>query len=65
MFKWALVFFVISLIAGLFGFTDVAVASAGIAKFLFFVFFGLCMVFLIAALIVGNKVRDYFRGRHV
>ena len=38
MLYWAIVFFVISLIASLFGFTGIAIAFAGIAKILFFVF---------------------------
>jgi len=37
MLKWALIFFVISLIAGFFGFSGVSSATAGIAKILFFV----------------------------
>ncbi len=38
MLYWAAIFFVIALIAGVFGFGGVAAASAGIAQFLFFVF---------------------------
>lgn len=41
MLSWALTFFILALIAGLFGFGGVAVASAGIAKILFVVFLGL------------------------
>jgi uncharacterized membrane protein YtjA (UPF0391 family) len=37
MLKWALIFFVISLIAGVFGFTGISAATAGIARILFFV----------------------------
>ncbi len=61
MLKWAAIFFVISLIAGLLGFTGVAVASASIAKFFFFLFLALCAVFLIAGLVAGAKLRDTFR----
>ena len=35
MLSWAVTFFVIALIAALFGFTGIAVAAAGIAKLLF------------------------------
>jgi uncharacterized membrane protein YtjA (UPF0391 family) len=35
MIKWAIIFFVISLIAGFFGFTNVAAGARGIAKALF------------------------------
>lgn len=36
--NWALIFLVLALIAGIFGFTGLAKESAGIAKILFFVF---------------------------
>lgn len=38
MLSWALTFFVLALIAGVLGFTGIAMASAGIAKILFVVF---------------------------
>lgn len=38
MLYWAAVFFIIALIAGVFGFGGVASASAGIAQILFFIF---------------------------
>ena len=38
MLKWALIFLVIALIAGALGFTGVAGAAIGIAKFLFVLF---------------------------
>jgi len=50
MLYWALVFFIISIIAGVLGFSSVAVVSASIAK-IFFVFF-LC-IFLLLLLGVG------------
>ena len=34
MLKWALFFFIISIVAGIFGFTGIAAAAAGIAKIL-------------------------------
>lgn len=36
--NWALIFLVLALIAGVFGFTGLAKESAGIARILFFVF---------------------------
>jgi uncharacterized membrane protein YtjA (UPF0391 family) len=63
MLRWALIFFLVSMIAGYFGFTDVAAASAGIAKILFGVFLALCLIFLAAGLFVAAKIRDLFRGR--
>jgi uncharacterized membrane protein YtjA (UPF0391 family) len=38
MLKWALIFLVIALIAGVFGFTDVEIVSATVAQVLFGVF---------------------------
>ena len=38
MLYWAAVFFIIALIAAIFGFTGIAIAAAGIAKILFFIF---------------------------
>jgi uncharacterized membrane protein YtjA (UPF0391 family) len=48
MLYWALTFFVVALIAAIMGFTGVAIAAAGIAKILFFVFLVLFLVSLIA-----------------
>jgi uncharacterized membrane protein YtjA (UPF0391 family) len=50
MLRWALGFFVIALIAALLGFTGIAVASAGIAKILFFIFLILFVVSLLGHL---------------
>ena len=38
MLYWAAVFFVIALVAGLLGFTGISIATAEIAKLLFFIF---------------------------
>ena len=56
MLRWALVFFIISVIAGLFGFTGIAAGSAAIAKTLFFVALALFAIFLIAGLSVGRAI---------
>jgi uncharacterized membrane protein YtjA (UPF0391 family) len=53
MLHWALVFLLIALVAGVFGFTGVYVAAAGIAKVLFFVF----LVLFIVSLITGGVSR--------
>jgi uncharacterized membrane protein YtjA (UPF0391 family) len=47
---WAVIFFVIALVAAVFGFTGIAVAAAGIAKILFFVFLVLFLVVLFGGL---------------
>jgi len=53
MLRLALFFFVISLVAAVFGFTGVAVASAEIARTLFFVAIVIFLVLLVAGLMTG------------
>ncbi len=50
MLKWALLFFLISLVAGVLGFTGIASGAAAIAKTLFFVAVVLFLVFLVIGL---------------
>jgi uncharacterized membrane protein YtjA (UPF0391 family) len=50
MLQWALAFFLIAILAAIFGFGGIAVASAGIAKLLFFVFLVLFLISLVAGL---------------
>jgi uncharacterized membrane protein YtjA (UPF0391 family) len=56
MLKLALFFFVISLIAALFGFTGISAAAAGIAKILFFIFIALFVILLVAGLMLGSAL---------
>jgi uncharacterized membrane protein YtjA (UPF0391 family) len=56
MLKWAIIFLVISLIAGALGFTGVARGAATIAKVLFGIFLILFVIFLILALTAVNVV---------
>ena len=56
MLRWAAIFLVIALVAALFGFTDIAAASAGIAKILFGIFLVLFLIALVFGLAVGSKV---------
>jgi uncharacterized membrane protein YtjA (UPF0391 family) len=58
MLKWALIFAVIALVAGLFGFTGIAAGAAAIAKFLFVVFLILCVLFLVLGFVVTKKIVD-------
>ncbi len=55
MLYWALVFFIVSLVAGIFGFGGVASATAGIAQILFYVFLVFFVVTLIAGLASGGN----------
>jgi uncharacterized membrane protein YtjA (UPF0391 family) len=50
MLQWALAFFIIALIAAVFGFGGIAVAAAGIAKILFFIFLVLFLIALVSGL---------------
>jgi len=50
MLKWAVIFFLISLVAGALGFTDIARGAAGIAKILFAIFLVLAVIFFILIL---------------
>jgi uncharacterized membrane protein YtjA (UPF0391 family) len=47
MLRWAVVFFVVAIVAGLFGFTRIAGSSMQIAKILFFIFIILAVVIFI------------------
>lgn len=49
MLKWAVVFLIIAIIAGIFGFTGVEEASATIAKWLF----GIFMILFLGAVAIG------------
>jgi uncharacterized membrane protein YtjA (UPF0391 family) len=52
MLYWAAVFFVIALLAAVFGFGGIAASAAGVAKILFFVF----LVLAVVSLIFGRRV---------
>ena len=56
MLKWAAIFFVISLIAGFFGFTNVAAGTRDIAKVLFFIALAIFLVVLVFGVILGVLV---------
>ena len=57
MLRWALGFFVVALIAAILGFGGIAVAAAGIAKFIFYIFLILFVVSLLAHLLRGSGPR--------
>lgn len=56
MIKWAIIFLVLGLIAGLLGFTGIAGAAIGIAKILFFIGIAIAIVMFILAVTVYKKV---------
>lgn len=47
--------FIISIIAAVFGYTGIAVAAAGIAKIIFFIFVVLFVISLIFYLLTGRR----------
>jgi len=51
--KWAIIFFVISLVAGFFGFTGVASGAKSIAKVLFFLALAIFLIVLIFGVFLG------------
>lgn len=54
--KWAIAFFVISLIAALFGWGGIAEGAADISQVLFFVFLAICVVLFLLGLFVFKSV---------
>ena len=56
MLRWAVIFLVIAIVAGILGFAGLMVAAAGIAKLLFYLFLSLFLITLISGLVNRNKV---------
>ncbi len=54
MLRWAILFLVVALIAGLLGFTDVEFVSAGIAKVLFGIFMLGFLLIVLFGLVLGR-----------
>jgi uncharacterized membrane protein YtjA (UPF0391 family) len=55
MLRWAIIFFIISLITGVLGFTGISEATAGIAKILFYIFLAI-LLFWIVLIIAGVEL---------
>lgn len=55
MLRWALIFFVFSLVAGIFGFGGISATTSDIARILFFVFIVLFLFSLLTGLFRGGK----------
>lgn len=56
MLKWAVIFFVIAVISGFFGFTGVASAATLVAKILFFIFLAGFIITLLIYLFIILKI---------
>ena len=54
--KWALIFFLISIVAAVFGFTGISLASADIARILFYIFLVIFLVLLVLGLTIARRV---------
>jgi uncharacterized membrane protein YtjA (UPF0391 family) len=54
--KWALIFFLISIVAAVFGFTGISVATADIARILFYIFLVIFLVLLILGVTIVRRV---------
>ncbi|MDP1880674.1 MAG: DUF1328 domain-containing protein [Parachlamydiaceae bacterium] len=54
MLRWAIAFFIIALVAAMFGFGGIAAAATDIAKILFFIFLVLFIIALIFGLFAGR-----------
>ena len=57
MLYWALVFFILALVAAVFGFGGIAAGAATIAKFFFFAFVVVFAVSLVMGLLKGRTPR--------
>jgi uncharacterized membrane protein YtjA (UPF0391 family) len=55
MLKWSAIFFVIAIIAAVFGFTGIAAGAASIAKTLFFILITIWLVLLVLGITVFKK----------
>lgn len=56
MLKWAIIFFVVSVIAGFLGFTGVASTTRTIAKVFFFIFLTIFLIVLVFGVLLGMLV---------
>ena len=57
MLRWALIFFVVAIIAAVFGFGVISTGAMDIARILFFLFLVLFVVSLVIGLVSGRKPR--------
>jgi uncharacterized membrane protein YtjA (UPF0391 family) len=56
MLKWAIIFFLISVVAAVFGFTGIAAGAQSIAKLLFYLFLILFLIVLVFGVIAGQSL---------
>lgn len=56
MLRWALIFFLVAIVAGALGFTDIAAGAASIAKVLFAIFLVIFLVLLVLGIMAGEAL---------
>lgn len=56
MLRWAFLFLIIGIVAGVLGFTQIAGASFAIAKLLFFFFIAIFLILLVAGLTIARGI---------
>ena len=56
MLRWAVAFFIVAIVAAIFGFGDIAAAATGVAKILFYVFLILFLISLISGISFRRRV---------
>ena len=57
MLRWALIFFIVAIVAALLGFTSIAGAAQSIGVILFWIFLAICVVMFLLGLIGGGRAR--------
>jgi uncharacterized membrane protein YtjA (UPF0391 family) len=56
MLRWAAAFFIVAIVAAIFGFGDIAAAATGVAKILFYVFLILFLISLIGGVTLRRRI---------
>jgi uncharacterized membrane protein YtjA (UPF0391 family) len=57
MLRWALIFLIVAIVAGVLGFGTIAGAASSMALILFWVFLAICIVMFLLGLIGGGSAR--------
>lgn len=55
MLRWALIFFIVAIVAAVLGFGGIAGAATGIATILFWLFLAVCVVMFLFGLVGGTR----------
>ncbi len=55
MLKWSAIFFVIAIVAAIFGFSDLAAGASSVALVIFYIFLALLLVSLILGITIFRK----------